>query len=119
MPNERRMPNSGNLGGGNRGGKSGSNTGGRRGTQGVSGSGASVRGMKTGARGTQGEGPKKKSTSMMRQSTWDRLTGREKMQYGTLSYKKYKADMEAMKAKSNRPQRGGGEGRGKGGGPDR
>tara|TARA_R100000995_G_scaffold82319_1_gene56087 strand:+ start:340 stop:507 length:168 start_codon:yes stop_codon:yes gene_type:complete len=54
----------------------------------------------------------------MRKSTWDRLTGREKMQYGTLSYKKYKADMEAMKAKNNRPQRGGGEGRGKGGGPD-
>ena len=55
---------------------------------------------------------------MMRKATWDRLSGKEKMQYGTLSYKKYKADMEAMRAKNNRPQRGGGEGRGKGGGPD-
>ena len=70
----------------------------------------------TGKSGGSG-GPKKNSSSMMRKSTWDSLTGREKMQYGTTSYKKYKADMEAMKAKNNRPQRGGGEGKGKGGGP--
>ena len=62
----------------------------------------------TGKSGGSG-GPKKKSPSIMRKSTWDRLTGREKMQYGTTSYKKYKADMEAMKASNRSPasQRGG------------
>ena len=107
---------------GGRGGRGGDAKGGR--SSGARGTGVSgVRGhygagREAGKPGGSG-GRKKKSTSMMRQSTWDRLTGREKMQYGTMSYKKYKADMEAMKAKSNRPQRGGGEGRGKGGGPDR
>jgi len=76
------------------GGKSGSNTGGRRGTQGVS-TGASVREMKTGARSHQSDGPKKKSTSRgMRKSTWDNLSGAQKMQeYGTTSYTKYKAGL--------------------------
>lgn len=96
-----------------RGTKAGMNIGRRRGTPAGT-PGSSVRDMRSSTSG----GPKKKSTSMMRKATWDRLSGKEKMQYGTLSYKKYKADMEAMRAKNNRPQRGGGEGRGKGGGPD-
>tara|TARA_R110002020_G_scaffold469541_1_gene694647 strand:- start:296 stop:610 length:315 start_codon:yes stop_codon:yes gene_type:complete len=104
------MPNTAT---GGRGARSGKNTGARRGTQGVnrSRSKGSVREREVGAKSFRSEGQKKKrSSSMMRQSTWDRLSGREKMQYGTMSYKKYKADMEAMKAKSNKPQRGGGGG---------
>ena len=100
-------PPGGKSGGGNKGGggkKAGRNIGRRRGTPAGT-PGSSVRDMRTSTSG----GPKKKSSSIMRKSTWDRLTGREKMQYGTTSYKKYKADMEAMKARNRSPasQRGG------------
>ena len=93
------------------GGKSGSNTGGRRGTQSLSGSGASVSGMKTGARSPHSDGPKKKSTSRgMRKSTWDNLSGAQKMQeYGTTSYTKYKAGLARSRKSAGRAieQRGG------------
>lgn len=96
------------------GGKSGSNTGGRRGTQGVS-TGASVRGMKTGARSNQSDGPgsAQKKGSVMRESTWNNMSkGARLKQYGTTSYAKYKAGKSRSEARgtarTNRQMRGAG-----------
>ena len=43
-------------------------------------------------------GPKKKSPSVMRESTWNRMTKGERLkEYGTTSYAKYKAGKKAAK----------------------
>jgi hypothetical protein len=49
-------------------------------------------------------GPKKKSTSRgMRKSTWDNLSGAQKMQeYGTTSYTKYKAGLARSRKSAGR-----------------
>jgi hypothetical protein len=77
-------------GGGNKGGggkKAGRNIGRRRGTPAGT-PGSSVRDMRTSNSG----GPKKKSSSVMRESTWNNMSkGQRLKEHGTTSYAKYKA----------------------------
>jgi len=56
-------------------------------------------------------GPKKKDSSVMRESTWNSMPKGQRMrEHGTTSYAKYKADKVKMRANaaSARSQRGGG-----------
>ena len=56
-------------------------------------------------------GPKKKSSSVMREATWNSMPkGQRLREHGTTSYAKYKADKVKMRANASsaRSQRGGG-----------
>lgn len=108
MPNERRMPNSGNLGGGNRSG-GGPDAGTNKGNKSGSGGARSAKAGPPGGlnRGNPGKpgydgkpggsgGPKKKNGSIMRESTWNNISKGERMrEHGTTSYAKYKASKKA------------------------
>jgi len=99
---------------GGRGGKSGQNSGARRGTQGVNGTGKSVRGMKTGSSSNSERPSAQKKGSVMREATWNNMTKGARMKsHGTTSYAKYKAGKKASNvkgtSKSNRQMRGTGK----------